>query len=95
MEGIFLQLVKQEEPVIGHIDFIYIEIFAFEHGQAHGVIWLNNGTAIPFSMPMEAYETALQNGMFIRVGDQEDLYPDANGVLNSTTVFTNTNHVAP
>lgn len=74
---------------------IHVEIFAFCQGQAHGVIWLHNGVAIPFSMPIESYETALANGLFIRVGDQEDLYPDANGVLNASTVFTNTNHVAP
>ncbi len=74
---------------------MHIEIHAFCHGQAHGAIWLSNGTAIPFSMPIEAYETALANGVFIRLGDQEDLYPDANGVLNVSPVFVRTNHVAP
>ena len=66
---------------------IHIEIFAFCQGQAHGAIWLENGTAIPISMPIEAYETALANGIFKRLGDQEDLYPDANGVLNESTIF--------
>lgn len=39
--------------------YIHIEIFAFQGSQAHGAIWLNNGTAIPISMPIEAYETGL------------------------------------
>ena len=73
---------------------IHFEIFAFCAGQAHGAIWLSNGTAIPFSIPIEAYETALDNGLFIRDGEQEDLYPDENGVLNASTVFVNTNHIA-
>ena len=67
--------------------YIHIEICAFQRAQALGAIWLDNGTAIPFSMPIEAYETALANGLFKRLGDQEDLYPDANGVLNESTIF--------
>lgn len=66
---------------------IHIEIFAFQHSQVHGVIWTNTGVAIPFTMPMESYETALGNGLFKRIGEQEDLYPDQNGVLNESPIF--------
>lgn len=72
--------------------YIHIEICAFQRAQALGAIWLDNGTAIPFSMPIEAYETALANGLFKRIGDQEDLYPDENGVLNESTIFLSPNH---
>lgn len=68
--------------------YIHIEICAFSAGQAHGAIWLDNGTAIPISMPIEGYETALANGLFLRLGDQEDLYPDTNGVMNESHIFS-------
>jgi hypothetical protein len=68
---------------------IHLEVFAFQQGQAHGAIWLDNGTAIPISMPIDAYETAKANGLFSRTEEQEDLYPDQNGVLNESNRFYN------
>jgi len=68
---------------------IHIEIFAFCAGHAHGAIWLHNGTAIPISMSVEAYETAKANGLFLRDGEQDDMY----GVLNETNLFYNFDHV--
>jgi len=66
---------------------IHIEIFCFRRGHAHGAIWLSNGTAIPICMPTEAYETAKGNGLFLRSDIEEDVFPDENGVLNTTDHF--------
>lgn len=74
---------------------IHIEIFAFHQEQAHGAIWLDNGVAIPISMPIQSYETAKANNLFQRDGDQDDLFPDPNGVLNETTFFLSPREIQP
>ncbi len=74
---------------------IHIEILAFAQSQAHGAIWLDNGVAIPISMPIESYETAKANGLFQRDGEQDDLFPDPNGVLNETTLFLSPGELLP
>jgi len=50
-----------------------IEIHEISDGHAHGAIWLENGTALPISMPAEAYETAVQSGFFTLVEDMDAL----------------------
>jgi hypothetical protein len=81
--AIFLSLPTAEKM------HIHIEVFAFQQGQAHGAIWLDNGTAIPISMRIDAYETAKANGLFARTDGQDDLFPDHNGVLNESNRFYN------
>ena len=71
---------------------LHIEIFLFHREQAHGAIWLDDGAAIPISMPISAYETAVQRGLFLRSQETDHLFPDENGVLDETTIFLSPNH---
>lgn len=65
-----------------------IEIHEISDGHAHGAIWLDNGTALPVSMPAEAYETAVQSGFFTLVEDLDALDQiNMDGVIALTNEF--------
>lgn len=65
---------------------IQIEISACHHQIVYGAIWVN-GQVVPVTMPMDSYLLLKEKGLFLRQGE-DDIWPDDNGVLNETPVFT-------
>lgn len=66
---------------------IHFEIFEFSRGYAHGAIWLEDGRALPFSMPIASYEMAVDAGIFKKISPPDELLADLNGALNESPTF--------
>lgn len=58
---------------------LHIEIFNFSNDHAHGSIILDNQIEIPISMPIQSYETAVENKLLL-----PHEVPASGGVVEST-----------
>ncbi len=61
---------------------IQLEIFERTPHKVFGAMWLDNGTAIPFEMPTEAYKTAMNQRLF-----EDEEIENENGAINESPVF--------